>query len=160
MKGLRMRLLNHRPSGDNQGTVLRRSEMSRFQFLGVGAVAFLALSGTVLSEPASAEGDAAKGKEAYAKCGICHQVGATAQNTVGPELNKIVGRKAASVAGFAYSPGMKKLGEEGYVWTPENLDKWIADPKAMLPDSPMAQLFQGVKDAEERANIIAYLQTQ
>jgi cytochrome c len=55
---------------------------------------------------------------------------------------------------------MKKLGEEGFVWTPENLDKWIADPKAMLPDSPMSQLFQGIPDAQERANIIAYLQTQ
>ena len=73
--------------------------MRSFLFLGVGAAAFLVLSG-----PAFAEGDATKGKAAYAKCAICHQVGASAQNTVGPELNKIVGRKAASVAGFAYSP--------------------------------------------------------
>ena len=124
-------------------------------FLGVGAAAFLVLSG-----PALAEGDAAKGKAAFAKCGICHLVGANAQNTVGPELNKIVGRKAASAAGFAYSPGMTKLGEEGFVWTPENIDKWIANPKAMLPESPMAQLFQGVPDAQERADIIAYLKTQ
>jgi cytochrome c len=129
--------------------------MSRFQYLGVGAVSFLVLSG-----PASAEGDAAKGKEAYAKCGICHQVGPTAQNAIGPELNKIVGRKAATAPGFTYSPGMKKLGDEGFTWTAENIDKWIADPKAMLPDSPMAQLFQGIPDAGERANIIAYLQTQ
>jgi cytochrome c len=133
--------------------------MSRLKFPGVGAVAFIALSGIVLSGPALAEGDAAKGKEAYAKCGICHQVGATAQNTIGPELNKIVGAKAAAKPGFAYSPGMKKLGEEGFVWTPENIDKWIANPKAMLPDSPMSQLFQGIPDAQERANIIAYLQT-
>lgn len=133
--------------------------MSRLKFLGVGAVTFSVLSGIVLSGPALAEGDPAKGKEAYAKCGICHQVGAAAQNTIGPELNKVVGRKAASVAGFAYSPGMKKLGEESFVWTPENLDKWIANPKAMLPDSPMSQLFQGIPDAQERANIMAYLQT-
>ena len=129
--------------------------MSRFQCLGVGAVAFLVLSGSAL-----AEGDAAKGKEAYAKCGICHQVGPTAQNAIAPELNKIVGRKAATAPGFTYSPGMKKLGDEGFTWTAENLDKWIADPKAMLPDSPMSQLFQGIPDAQERANIIAYLQTQ
>ncbi|MGD9501352.1 MAG: cytochrome c family protein [Methyloceanibacter sp.] len=129
--------------------------MSRFQLLGVGAVAVIALSG-----PALAEGDAAKGKEAYAKCAICHQVGPAAQNAIGPELNGIVGRKAAAAPGFAYSPGLKKLGDEGFAWTAENLDKWIADPKAMLPDSPMAQLFQGVSDAQERADIIAYLQTQ
>jgi cytochrome c len=127
--------------------------MRSFLFFGVGAVALIVASG-----PAFAQ-DAAKGKEAYAKCAICHLVGPNAQNTVGPELNKIVGRKAASVAGFAYSPGMKKLGEEGYVWTPENIDKWIANPKAMLPESPMSQLFIGIPDAQERANIIAYLQT-
>lgn len=114
----------------------------------------------LVSGPASAEGDAAKGEAAYAKCVICHQLGPNAQNTVGPELNKIVGRKAASVSGFAYSPGMKKLGEEGFVWSAENLDKWIADPKAMLPDSPMTQLFQGIADPQERADIIAYLKTQ
>ena len=129
--------------------------MSRFQCLGVAAVAFIVLSG-----PASAEGDAAKGKESFAKCGICHQVGPAAQNAIGPELNKIVGRKAATAPGFTYSPGMKKLGDEGFTWTAENIDKWITDPKAMLPDSPMAQLFQGIPDAQERANIIAYLQTQ
>lgn len=121
-------------------------------FCGVAAVALFALS-----TPAQAQGDAAKGKAAYAKCAICHQIGPGAQNGVGPELNNIVGRKAASVAGFTYSPGMVKLGGEGYTWTEANLDKWIADPKALLPDSPMAQLFTGIPDAAERADIIAYL---
>jgi cytochrome c len=125
-----------------------------FRFCGVAAIAVFALSA-----PAHAQGDAAKGKAAYAKCAICHQIGPGAQNGVGPELNNIVGRKAASVAGFTYSPGMVKLGEEGYTWTEENLDKWIADPKALLPDSPMAQLFTGIPDAGERADIIAYLKT-
>ena len=60
---------------------------------------------------------------------------------------------------------MKKLGDEGFVWNAENMDKWIGDPKAMLPDSPMAQLYpamfpQGLPDAQERADIIAYLKTQ
>ena len=126
--------------------------MRNFQFCGLVAVASLALCG-----PALAEGDAVKGKEAFAKCGICHTFD---KNAVGPELKGIVGRKAASAPDYAYSPGMKKLGEEGFVWTPENIDKWISNPKAMLPDSPMAQLFQGVPDAQERANIVAYLKTQ
>ena len=129
--------------------------MKGLGFLGVGLAVFLFFSGPVL-----AEGDAAKGEAAYAKCVICHQVGPSAQNTVGPQLNKIVGRKAASVPGFAYSPGMKKLGDEGFVWSAENLDLWIADPKALLPDSPMTQLFQGIADPQERADIIAYLKTQ
>ena len=125
------------------------------QYCGLVAVASICWSA-----PALAQGDAAKGKDAFAKCVICHQVGPGAQNLVGPELNGIVGRKAASVASYtAYSPGMKKLGEEGYIWTEENLDKWIADPKALLPESPMALAFQGIPDAAERANIIAYLKT-
>ncbi len=111
--------------------------------------------------PAFAEGDAAKGKELFTtKCGICHQVGPGAKTLVGPELNGIVGRKAASIADFpSYSAGMKKLGDDGYVWTEEHIDTWITDPKAMIPDSMMALAFQGVPDAGERADIIAYLKT-
>jgi cytochrome c len=62
------------------------------------------------------------------------------------------------VADFpTYSAGLKKLGESGFVWTEENLDKWIADPKAMIPDSMMSLAFTGIPDANERADIIAYL---
>jgi len=129
--------------------------MRKLGLMGLTAVTLIALSG-----PASAAGDAAKGKEAFAKCAICHQVGPNAKTLVGPELNGIVGRKAASVEGYPYSPGMKKLGDEGFVWSEANIDKWITDPKAMLPQSPMALAFQGVPDADERANIIAYLATQ
>jgi cytochrome c len=72
-----------------------------------------------------------------------------------------VGRDAASVANYTkYSDGLKKLRDSGFVWTDENMDKWIADPKAMLPASPMAAAFQGIPDANERADIIAYLKTQ
>jgi cytochrome c len=121
----------------------------------VWAAALVALSGS-----AFAAGDAAKGKEVFAKCGICHQVGPGAKTLIGPELNGIVGRKAASIADFAgYSAGMKKLGESGFVWTEENIDKWITDPKAMIPDSMMALAFPGLPDATERANVIAYLKT-
>jgi cytochrome c len=129
--------------------------MRKLRLYWLGGALLVALTG-----PASAEGDATKGKAAFAKCAICHQIGPGAKTLVGPELNGVVGRKAASIADYpSYSAGMKKLGAEGYVWTPENLDKWIADPKAMIPDSPMALAFQGMPDAGERANVIAYLKT-
>jgi cytochrome c len=129
--------------------------MGKFQLYGLAAVALLALSA-----PALAQGDATKGKAAFAKCGICHQVGPGAKTLVGPELNGVVGRKAASVADYSmYSAGMKKLGEQGLVWDEQNLDKWISNPKAMIPDSPMSLAFQGIPDAGERADIIAYLKT-
>jgi cytochrome c len=129
--------------------------MRKLQPYGLAVAALLALSA-----PAFSQGDANKGKAAFAKCAICHQVGPGAKNLVGPQLNGVVGRKAAGVADFTmYSAKMKKLGGEGFVWSEENLDKWIADPKAMIPDSPMALAFQGIPDAGERADIIAYLKT-
>jgi cytochrome c len=129
--------------------------MPKFGLIRFGWALLVAASG-----PAFAEGDAAKGKTAYVKCAICHQIGPDAKTLVGPELNGIVGRQAAAVADYAmYSSGMKQLGAEGFVWSPQNIDKWIADPKAMIPDSPMSLTFQGIADARERADIIAYLKT-
>jgi len=130
--------------------------MRKVLCIAAGAAVLLACGG-----PAAAAGDAAKGKELFTtKCGICHQVGPDAKTLIGPELNGIVGRKAAIVADFpSYSAGMKKLGADGYVWTEEHIDSWIADPKAMIPDSMMSLAFQGIPDAAERADIIAYLKT-
>jgi len=128
--------------------------MKLLMLYGLAGAAFLVGA----SAPASAA-DAKAGKAAFAKCGICHQLGPNAQIVVGPPLNGIVGKTAAAYEGFAYSPGMKKLGEEGYTWTEETLDGWIANPKKLLPASPMSLAFQGISDADERANIIAYLKT-
>jgi cytochrome c len=126
-------------------------------YLAVAVAALMTLNGS-----AFATGNAARGKAAFvAKCSSCHQEGLGANPFVGPELNGIVGRDAASVANYTkYSDGLKKLRETGFVWTDENMDKWIADPKAILPDSPMAVAFPGIPDANERADIIAYLKTQ
>ena len=131
--------------------------MRKFSLVGLSGLVFLAMTA-----PSFAAGDAEAGKTVFAaNCGICHQVGPGAQNLVGPELNGIVGRKAASIAGYVtYSAGMKKLGDEGFVWTDAHIDQWIADPKAMLPDSVMALAFPGLKDADQRADVIAYLKTQ
>ena len=86
----------------------------------VFSLAVAGLTVVALTSSALAAGDAEKGKAAFAKCGICHQVGPGAKTLVGPELNGIVGRKAASVADYAmYSAGMKKLGADGWVWTEE-----------------------------------------
>ena len=134
--------------------VTMRSEF----YLAVAVAVLMALGGSAFATT----GNAARGKAAFAaKCASCHQGGLGAKPFVGPELNGIVGRDAASVANYTkYSDGLKKLRESGFVWTDENLDKWIADPKAILPASPMAVAFPGIPDANERADIIAYLKTQ
>ena len=129
--------------------------MRKIGLFGLGAVLLVALNG-----PAFAAGDADKGKAAFAVCAACHQIGPGDKTLIGPELNGVVGRKAASVADYPmYSAGMKKLGADGWVWTEENIDKWIANPKALIPDSTMALAFPGMTDAGQRADVIAYLKT-
>jgi cytochrome c len=72
----------------------------------------------------------------------------------GPHLKALFGRKAGSVADFPYSDGLKTA---GFAWSPEQLDKWLADPQAMIGDSYMAYK---QPDASVRAKLIAYLQAE
>lgn len=106
---------------------------------------------------AHAAGDAAKGETVFKKCKICHQVGPDAKNVVGPIQNNLIGRKAGTTEGFKYSDAMKEAGEKGMVWTEENIDKYLTDPKNFIPKNKMA--FVGLPDAADRADVIAYLKT-
>jgi cytochrome c len=74
---------------------------------------------------------------------------------VGPHLNGIVDRQKGASAGYAYSEALLAVASEA--WTPENLDGFLEDPKGYMPGTKMA--FAGLPDAEERANLIAYLAT-
>ena len=122
--------------------------------LALGAALLAAFSGS-----AFAAGDTAKGAELFkSTCGLCHQIGPGAKTLVGPELTGIVGRKVASTNYPMYSDIMKTLGNFGVVWTEENLDTWITNPKAVLPGTYMT-VFPGVSDASDRADLIAYLKT-
>ena len=113
----------------------------------------------VWSASAYAAGDAAKGQSVFvSKCKMCHAVGATAKAGVGPVQNNLIGATAGARPGFNYSPAMKEAGEKGMVWTEENLDKYLENPKAAVPGNKMG--FPGLKDAQDRANVIAYLKTQ
>jgi cytochrome c2 len=118
-----------------------------------------AAAALLLSMPvaAYAAGDAAKGETVFKKCKICHQVGPTAKNAVGPDQNNLIGRKAGTGEGFKYSDAMKEAGDKGMVWTEENIDKYLADPKNFIPKNKMA--FVGLPDAQDRADVIAYLKT-
>jgi cytochrome c len=96
--------------------------------------------------------DPAAGEKAYAVCKACHRVGEGAKNTIGPTLNGVVGRPAASVEGFAYSEAMKN---SGITWDEATLTEYLKNPKAKVPGTKMA--FAGVKDDTKVADIIAYL---
>jgi cytochrome c len=115
---------------------------------------FLALVLTILPTIAQADGDAALGKIVFKKCMACHSADKE-QNKVGAHLVGIVGRKAASVEGFAYSDAMKAKGAEGLVWDEANLAGYMKDPKGFVQGNKMA--FIGLKKDDDVANIIAYL---
>ena len=101
-------------------------------------------------------GDAAKGLKLFkGRAAQCHTIADGAPNGVGPNLFGLVGRQSGSIEGFAYS---KANSESGVVWTPEVLDVYLENPKKFMPGTKMA--FAGLKKAQERADIIAYLTEQ
>jgi len=99
----------------------------------------------------------AAGEAAWRQCRACHTVGAGARNGTGPALNGILGRQAGTMAGFRYSPQMVAAGEGGLVWTEQALDGFLENPAGSIPRNRMS--FRGVRSAEERAALIAYLST-
>jgi cytochrome c len=110
-----------------------------------------------LAAPALAQdGDAEAGEKVFRKCAACHTAEADGPNRVGPNLHGVVGRTAGTVEGFKYSEAMVKAGEEGHVWTPENLAAYLENPKETIPGNKMT--FAGLKKPEERADVIAYLE--
>jgi cytochrome c len=106
---------------------------------------------------ARADGDPAKGEKAFRMCSACHSA-TDDTNKVGPHLKGVVGRRAGLVESYEYSAAMKTKGEEGLLWTEENLEAYLASPKTFVPGNKMA--YPGVKKAGDRADIFAYLKTQ
>lgn len=125
--------------------------MSRMMVPMLAAAALLANA-----VPASAQ-DAAAGQRVFAQCRACHTPEQGGRNGVGPNLWGIYGSPAGKREGFRYSANMQELAQGGLTWTSENLDKYLANPKDLVPRGSMA--FAGVRNAEQRANLIAYLQT-
>jgi cytochrome c len=103
-----------------------------------------------------AKADAAKGETTAAICKACHAFEAGAPSPIGPNLHDVVGRKIASVEGFNYSPALKA--HAGEVWSYENLNHWITNPQAFASGTTMA--FPGLPDAQQRADVIAFLLTK
>ena len=101
------------------------------------------------------EGDVAKGAALFkGRAAQCHSAGKGAPNGVGPNLYGIVGRKSGAIPGFTYS---KANLESNCTWDRATLDIYLENPKKFMPGNKMA--FAGLKKAQERADLIAYLET-
>lgn len=103
---------------------------------------------------ADLNGDAAKGEVVFGQCRACHMVEPD-KNGMGPTLHGIVGRPAGAIEGFTYSDANKNA---GITWDAETLYAYLENPREYLPGNRMA--FPGLKDPQDRADVIAYLATQ
>jgi len=97
----------------------------------------------------------AAGEKVFRKCKSCHQIGDGAKNRAGPILTGIVGRPAASVDGFKYSEAITAMADDGLVWDEENLQAFLAKPKAFMKGTKM--VFAGLRKDQDLAAITAYL---
>lgn len=113
-----------------------------------------ALAALVLAAAAGdarAAGDPERGKTIYARCAGCHAID---RNRVGPRHAGLFGRPAGGLEDYAYSDAMRA---SGLVWDEATLDRFLTNPRALVPGTKMG--FAGVKDATDRADLIAYLKT-
>jgi cytochrome c2 len=108
-------------------------------------------------QPPAAAGEKAlsAGERAYQKCYSCHSLEGPDHRLQGPALRAIVGREVAAEESFAYSSAMRAYAGKQGRWTREALDAFIADPMTVVPGNEMG--FFGIRDAEERRALIAYL---
>jgi cytochrome c len=100
---------------------------------------------------AATSGDLRRGEQLYNRCIACH---APALDRVGPRHCGLIGRRAGSVPGFDYSAAMKA---SKLVWDERTLDRFLAKPLAVVPGSTMT--YDGIADARERVDLIAYLKS-
>lgn len=112
----------------------------------------LLLLGAFATPALAAEGDGARGRQAFRACAACHSLEPD-RNMTGPSLAGLWGRTAGSLPSFyRYSPALR---QSGIVWNDASLDRWLADPAGMVPENRMT--FPGINDDQARADLIAFL---
>jgi cytochrome c len=101
-----------------------------------------------------AAADLELGVEAFELCASCHAYLPGEPAMIGPNLRGVVGREIASAPDFEYSAALRALGGR---WDRERLDEFLRSPKTYAPGTLMDS--SGVRDDQERAAIIAFLET-
>lgn len=102
-----------------------------------------------------ASADVAKGEQAFKKCTACHTIDKGAANGLGPNLWGVIGEPVGKGHGFAFSPA---LSGKGGTWDWSTMSEWLANPKKFAPGTKMT--FAGLGNPEERANVIAFLNSK
>ena len=99
--------------------------------------------------------DLSNGEAKFALCRSCHTTAPGGDDMTGPNLWGIFGRKAGSKASFTYSDDLKNA---GWTWDADRIDKWITNPRAVLPGTKMT--FIGMPDPNDRRDVVAFLKVQ
>ena len=97
-------------------------------------------------------GDPAAGDDVFIKCSGCHQVGPGSANSIGPELNGVVGRISGSVPGYDYSAALK---DAKIRWNHDEIAAFVTKPQALVPGTKMS--YAGLKSRQDVEDLIAYL---
>lgn len=119
----------------------------------IPALSVIAVVGTTLvALPAQAAGDAAAGKQVFARCSGCHST-TPGENKIGPSLAGVFGRKSGSEPGYNYSPALKAA---NITWDEHTLDQFLANPAT---DVHGTKMFVNLPQAADRENVISYLET-
>jgi cytochrome c len=102
-----------------------------------------------------ASADPAKGADVFKKCQACHTIEQGGANGLGPNLWGTMGAPLGHVPGFAYSPDLQGKGGN---WDWNAMSEWLANPKKFIPGTKMT--FAGLSNPEDRANVMAYLNSK
>ena len=105
--------------------------------------------------PQASPAELAAGERLLNRCLACHATEAGRNTPAGPTLHAVVNRRVAAEPGYNYSPALRRLAAQQARWTPELLDRFLADPAALAPGTEMG--FMGLDDPQERRALIAWL---
>lgn len=101
-------------------------------------------------------GDDARGAALWNReCAACHEIGRGAEHAIGPHLNRLFGRRAGSLEGFAYSESIMRMGRDGLRWEFRTLDAYVETPYALVSGTRMD--YPGLENAQDRADLLAFI---
>jgi len=120
----------------------------------MAAAALLAMVALAPTAAGAADCNLAEGAKLFQQqqCAGCHTFVADDFDKSGPNLRGVVGRPAGTANFGGFSDALKR---SGVVWTSQTLDRWIANPAALVPGSAMA--YAGLPDGEARSTLVCYL---
>lgn len=124
----------------------------RTLMIGAALLSIVGVHALAAPTPTPTPAQVDSGRRLFARCAGCHDIGPGARNGFGPQLNAVVGRKAGSVAGYAYSPALKA---SRLVWNEQNLVAFIRDSEKVVPGNKMR--FLSFLSEKQAAEIVGYL---